>query len=226
MLASRKDERTKLVLSTLSTIPLMTTEQVGRLMFPEAGSPLKRASQLLRGLEEDKIVEGRRLGDMRKIWRLTRRGRAEAQTDKTAVPLNSPKIAHWLTIGDAYLQLQQTGMLRHLECELRIPYHYAGREYLFAPDCFLIWNRRAYLLEVQLSRLSREQWAKKWRRWNDYFGGNHYLQAPWQRFKQGGGVIPQPIILTEQSPELVLHGYAVVGRKPVVVSRIDGAIDH
>jgi hypothetical protein len=130
-----------------------------------------------------------------------------------SVPFNSPKILHWLTIGDVYLNLKETGSLKHFECELRIPYRYAGKEFLFSPDVFYIHDKRAHLMEVQLKALSRKEWAKKWQRWNEYFGSGAYLDAPWQRFKQGGGILPHVVVVSKQGIDVVGHGFAVPGRE-------------
>jgi hypothetical protein len=129
-------------------------------------------------------------------------------------------MTHWLTISDVYLALNATGLLKYFECELRIPYKQLGKEYVYAPDCFFIWNKRAYLMEVQLKALSRKEWAEKWKRWNEYFGGGHYTQAPWQRFKQGGGLVPHMVSLSQQDAEIVRCGFMVQGRDLLVYDSI------
>jgi hypothetical protein len=178
-------------------------------MFKDHGSPAKRASELLLHLEEEKLVEGMRMGDMRKAWRLSRQGRSEAECTKRPVPFNTTKIRHWLTIGDCYIAMKEAGKL-HFETELHIEYE---PKKFFSPDVFFIFGGRAYLMEVQLKRMSGKEWAQKWKRWNDYFNAGHFKTAPWQRFKKDGGLIPHMVVLTPQPKETVGHGFEVKGRE-------------
>ncbi|AFC32111.1 hypothetical protein PM3016_5411 [Paenibacillus mucilaginosus 3016] len=89
---------------------------------------------------------------------------------------------------------------------------YSGKERVFAPDVFFIFGGRAYLMEVQIKRMSRTEWSKKWQRWNEYFGGGYYLQASWQRFKKGGGLIPNVLVNSLQEKDIVAEGFRVPGR--------------
>ncbi|MBD0381262.1 hypothetical protein ICC18_14145 [Paenibacillus sp. WST5] len=134
-------------------------------------------------------------------------------------------MTHWLTISDVYLALNATGLLKHFECELRLSYKHLLKEYVYAPDLFFIWNKRAYLMEVQLKALSRKEWGEKWKRWNEYFNNGHHLQAPWQRFKQGGGLVPHMAALSKQDPEIVRSCFGVSGRDLLVHDNIQKLIN-
>lgn len=127
------------------------------------------------------------------------------------------KLRHWLTIGEVYTALREAGGKLYFECELREKFKHAGKEYTFAPDIFFIHGGRATLLDVQLTRMTKKEWAQKWKRWNDYFNGGHFKSAPWQRFKKDGGLIPHMVVLTPQPKETVASGFEVKGRELLLV---------
>lgn len=131
------------------------------------------------------------------------------------------KIRHWLTIGDVYLTLASTGKKLYFETELRETFKQGAKEAVFAPDVFFIFGGRAYLMEVQLKRMSKKEWSVKWSRWNEYFGGGNYRQASWQRFKKDGNLIPFMLAISKQGSEMVSEGFNVVGRELKVLSRIE-----
>jgi hypothetical protein len=116
--------------------------------------------------------------------------------------------------------MKEAGKL-HFETELHIEY---GTKKFYSPDVFFIFGGRAYLMEVQLRRMSGKEWAAKWKRWNEYFNDGHYKTAPWQRFKKDGGLIPHIVVLTQQPKEIVCQGFEVKTREIIIIKEPSGLL--
>lgn len=134
-----------------------------------------------------------------------------------SVPLNSPKMKHWIEITDIFINLYATGSLKYFEVELRE--HFPVKR-TYSPDILFVYDNIPHLCEVQLKRLSRGEWAKKWRMANVYFNQHHYHKASWQRWSKRDPIKPQFIALTDQPSEIVENGFEVIGRKLIVAKKI------
>lgn len=134
--------------------------------------------------------------------------------------MNTIKIQHYLGLTDCYVQLQKTGLLKYFETEMREKFSYLDKERFFSPDALFIWNKGIYLLEFQIRRLSQNQWAQKWRTYNEYFNDRHFEKANWQRFGKGKFLKPQIIVISQQNPEIVQNGFEVEGRELTIVESI------
>lgn len=130
--------------------------------FPDACSPNKRASQLLKEMEEEGLIEGKRRLDKPKVWRLSKKGREIMKVSKKPVPFTSRKVEHHLAVCHVLLQLRKRGKVSAFEHEPRERYGAPTGSRMYCPDAYFIFNNRAYLLEVQLSAMSSTQWAHKW----------------------------------------------------------------
>lgn len=194
-----------------ATVPLFTTVQVAR-YFSTSGSPSKRASEALKTLEKEKLIEGRRreIGKS-KVWRLTVAGRKLLGVEKVGLPFTCQKVEHVLSIADIFQDLEETGRLLHFQYEPKDEFH-AGRRMIYAPDAFFILRRKTggadfYLLECQRSRISAGAWANKWAIASAYFEGDYYREASWQVVKDKGKIIkPQIVAVSSQEPENIKGG--------------------
>lgn len=200
------------VLKLLSTVPAATTQQVAQL-FRGNGSPIKRASEQLRLLEQEKLTEGSRLPNMAKVWRLTRKGR-ELTGMTSTIPLSSPKVRHALALASLYLSLSQRD-LKAFDYEPMQTYLRGLESFKYAPDAFTIVDRKAYVVEVQLKPLSRKEWSRKWTKGaNVYFNRErqHFEGASWNRYA-GKAIVPHFLVVTTQPLDIVSTGFNVQGRE-------------
>lgn len=197
------------LLRMLSSTPIIATRHAACL-FPDSGSPLKRASAALKELEAEKMIEGRRMGDMTKVWRLSRRGRTELEIQRRSIPLGSMKLNHYLAIADLYVILSDK--LKYFEVELREQYERLGKIKTYSPDALFVYDRGIYIAEVQLKRLSRKEWARKWSKANEFFNERYFEEASWQRWRRGDNIKPQFLCVSEQDPGIVMEGFSVSGR--------------
>ncbi|WP_438447401.1 hypothetical protein [Gorillibacterium sp. sgz5001074] len=119
--------------------------------------------------------------------------------------------------------LRETDKLRSFQVEPREPFERLGKAMLYAPDALFVYDRTIYLMEVQLSRLSRKQWAQKWRVANLYFNEGHYRAAGWQRWRKQGGEFIKPhfVVVCPQDVGLVGEGFDVQGRVLRVVHSVE-----
>ena len=193
------------ILETWTRVSLATTDHIAALFFPTHGSPSKRASEHLKELEVMKLLEGYR-GELSKpkVWRLAKRGRQLllGETAKPPAPLTGFKVEHHLSITSCYVSLVQSGKCTKFVPELREKY---GDNKIYAPDAFFVYDKKAYLLEVQRSPLSVERWAKKWAVASDFFDGNHHTKASFQ-YWAGKIIRPTIVVITSQPAENVQAG--------------------
>lgn len=132
------------------------------------------------------------------------------------IPLTSPKMKHWIEITNVFINLYKTGSLKYFEVELREDFPVKK---VYSPDILFVYKGVPYLCEVQLKRLSRGEWAKKWRMANIYFNQHHYHKASWQRWSKNP-IKPQFIAITEQKKDIVTNGFEVIGRKLIVAKSV------
>lgn len=127
--------------------------------------------------------------------------------------MSSNKIQHFLAIADVYTKLKETGKLRYFQVELREPFKHNEKSCVYAPDALFVHDKSIYLVEVQLSRMSRTQWSYKWKVANTYFNEGYYRLASWQRWKKADYIKPNFIVLSPQAPDIVREGFDVQGRE-------------
>lgn len=196
--------RAESILDLLTKVPVIDTTQAARLTCKDNDSPNKRASELLLQLENQKMIEGRRreIGKT-KVWRLTKKGRDQFKITRPPVPLSSGKIDHVLAIGDAYLDLIETGKLlpHRWLYELREPM--GKRKY--CADAFFVHDGKPYLLEVQRSPISSKRWAEKWAIASEFFDNDHLTKASFQFWKPRI-VKPRIMVLSAQEPDTIRAG--------------------
>jgi|GEM_PF-6450001 len=182
----------------MERVPIVSTEQVAR-YFRTYGSPATRASEYLKALEREGLVEGynRELGKS-KCWRLTAKGRKDRKIEGKAHPFSTNKIEHILALGDAYQALEP------FLVEWKVEPRYQIEEGLtVAPDAFMIvrkadGKRYLFLLEIQLSPLSSQRWASKWENRRRLYENKRYTEF--------FPVPPAMLLLCRQPKETVLIG--------------------
>lgn len=152
---------------------------------------------ILTELSTDKLIEGQRRLDKPKVWRLSNKGRKLHGITKKPVALRSLKIDHYLAIADVLLQLREQGKLTAFDTEPREKFEILGRRRKYCPDAYFILNGRAYLLEVQIKRLSSDQWADKWA------GAQAALRRV--RWEQD----PQKIVVVTKQQRKTVGGYSL-----------------
>jgi hypothetical protein len=110
---------------------------------------------------------------------------------------NLGTINHNLAITDAWIELRARGELSHFRYELKERYRHIGKERVYAPDVFFGWNKKAFLMEIQLSALSRAQWKDKLKIAEEYFVHGYFRDASWQT-RPDKTIRPRLVILTNQ----------------------------
>jgi hypothetical protein len=132
---------------------------------------------------------------------------------------------HYLGLTDIYVELQKTGKLKYFETELRERFTHDHTDYVFAPDALFIWNKGIYLCELQYARLSQKQWAEKWRSYNTFFDYRYYEKASWQKFGKGKMLKPEIIVVSQQNPDIIVNGFYVQQREPLILGEINQLIE-
>lgn len=183
------------VLSFMKTIPIVSTEQVA-LFFSEHGSPLKRASELLKELEEEELIEGQNRFQESKVWRLSKKGRELLRFDSYPVPMKTRKLKHMLSIGDVFLDLSFTGNLDYFTFEPRFDFvNKHGKIRRFSPDAEFSYLKEKYFLEVQRTPIKDERWAEKWN------VSKEFLEIQNETF-----IMPKILVISEQKASIVKTG--------------------
>lgn len=165
------------------------------------------------------MITGDRLYQRKpKLYRLTQKGRTYVEEESTRcgeflrlpqqVPLSTPKINHYLAIGDVYLDLMGMGGLLYFLPETRDNFTDAitGHEKKYCPDAFFVWREKVYILEVQLSACSSKEWMAKWALAWEFFSQGHHKRASWQ-IADGNTITPHHfVVVSNQHPETVTAG--------------------
>ena len=104
-----------------------------------------------------------------KIWRLTRYARRTFHITTPHIRFTNRTITHTLLIADCFFALEATGKLETFQFEPRYTYPSpCGENRVYAPDAFVRFDKKHFFLEVQRTKMSAPNWAKKWERANDY----------------------------------------------------------
>lgn len=202
----KTEKKKQRILFILAVLPIVSTNQIARL-FPELKYPNKQASKCLKELERDKMVEGRdrSIGET-KIWRLTRKARKKLELKGRAIPLTIRNVEHFLSIGDVYFDLYESGNLAYFQAELREEFvNHLGKKRKYSPDAFFIYDNEPFLLEVQRSYLSRKNWAEKWKIANDFIYEGRLQQSSISDFLRNEKQLPI-VVVTEQNKDVVKTG--------------------
>lgn len=139
----------------------------------------------------------------RKVWRLSKKGRAITNIKRHPRALITNKTDHYLAIGDCYLDLiDLNGSPPYFEVELREAFIYNDKETFFAPDAFFVLHNRAYFLEVSLSRLDQTSWQQKWLKWQHYY--KHDLKNASIQKVKGKVIVPRIVVVSSQLESTVL----------------------
>ena len=203
---TKKERLRREILTSLSRVYIANTIQLES-FFQEHGSPKKRASEFLRSLQEEKVIEGRQLSiGKAKNWRLTKQGWLTLGMDRNAIPFQSNKVDHLLSIGNVFFHLHHKGGLKSFRTELREPFYSTHTSSIkkYCPDAFFHYRNELYLLEVQLTPLSTRKWRKKWELAEEFFYEGHYQKVTWHPFEKE--YIPTIVVISSQSEHVVKAG--------------------
>jgi hypothetical protein len=194
-----------MILHLMANCPIVSTDNVAR-YFLDRGSPSKRASEHLNFLLSERLIDGHSRALQKgksKVWRLSKKGREKMNVTSRAIPLNSNKVDHYVSIANLYQDLKRRGELRKWIVELRED---CGKS-KYCPDAFAAIKTengtRAYLFELQLSPLPSTRWAEKWTIAQTFFENPDYLKAASFQFVEGRIIKPNIIVLSSQQPETV-----------------------
>lgn len=178
--------------------------------FRSSGSPAKRASEHLRMLEDEKLIEGKsRAIGLPKVWRLTKRGRDRMGVTARPVSFTSGKIEHWLSIMDDFMVLTKIGAVTKWAVEPRYPFKSGGKSYIYSPDAYF-WikidgKNRAYFLEHQDSPLTSKRWAEKWGIFRKFNESPDFNTAAFQILKDKP-FHPRVIVISTQQLDTIKSG--------------------
>jgi len=216
-------ERKQTILTIFANCPVVATNQIAK-YFTNA-QPDKRASECLRDLEDEKLIEGyhRGIAGQCKVWRLSKRGRDLAGLQRSPVPLNSNKIDHYLSLTDIWQQLTTAGKLIRWRVELREPF---GDKKKYCADAFAAYRSSSgtalYMIESQLSPLTTKRWSEKWALASAFMDSDAFKTASFQDLKTSKGeaitIKPQQIkilVLSNQQPDTIGAGT----RLPLIIAR-------
>lgn len=154
--------------------------------------PVKRASALIAPYRDCFDVLSGPHGQPYR-WRLTTSAKRELGLQYRNVSPMSAKTSHWLSFGDLWLAMVRHG--DHPQTFINEPQKSGGF------DVYTVWKKRACLIEIQLTPLSRADWQKKWNSRVQWYTDKLYKYAPWQT----GGILPRAyvILLCNQSVDQI-----------------------
>lgn len=164
---------------------LFTLEQVSRHpLLADRPTPAKYASNYLARYCASFQKTPWRIGEPHR-WQLSQGERKAREITDRAIAGDSAHAPHWLAIGDLWLALtfagtdketwKNTGVYQAPTIWMTEPAESAGF------DVFCVWERRAYLFEVQATRLTAKRWRDKWKRRTEWYERQKWREAPWQR---------------------------------------------
>jgi hypothetical protein len=126
--------------------------------------------------------------------------------------MNSNHTDHALAVGNIYFTLQPS----HWLYEPIEKFEHNGKALTWSPDCIFAHNKKIYCCEVQLTDLSKAQYAKKWEIYNAYFQ---------EAFKNGAfqdwsdkTLFPRFICISRQKK--ATEGFSIPNRELIVIPNI------
>ncbi len=179
----------------LSIVRIANTEQIGRLFFADRGSPDKRASEALCALAKEKLVEGEiiRMGEP-KLWRLTKKAKDLKGIEQRGIPFNTIKTVHWQSITDLYIRLSNIERPLFFIPEYR---EVIDNKRTFSPDAWLVWRKRPFFAEVQLTAMPSTRWKDKWNSYELFY--SNLNKRAFQPKPPARPVKPQVLVVTRQT---------------------------
>ncbi|QST02849.1 replication-relaxation family protein (plasmid) [Pontibacillus sp. ALD_SL1] len=201
----KREKRERRMLLMMGTIPIVSTTHIASL-FEDTKHPNKRASEGLRRLEREGLVEGkdRELGKT-KVWRLSPKGKKMLGVSFPTLRLTSRTVDHVLAVADVYTVLSQSHDLHDFMFEPRSSFtDKKGKKRNYCPDAFFVWKGNPYFLEVQRTKMSRTYWSKKWSTVNLFVEGGHMRASLFREYDR----IPV-LTLSQQQEETITFGATV-----------------
>jgi len=196
---------------------LFTLDQIGRHpLLADRTTPSKYASNYLARYSSSFIRTPWRIGEPHR-WQLAKDVRKVREITDTVIPGDSPHAYHWLATGDLWLTLtlattdidrcRTTGEYNTPLLWITEPAESAGF------DVFAVWERRAYLFEIQLTRLTAKRWREKWKRRTEWYDQQKWREAPWQRKEKP--VKPRAVLVAltdQQDSTMQVPDFVIVAR--------------
>jgi hypothetical protein len=139
------------------------------------------------------------------VWRLTKKARDMLSVKRRPVPF-TVQLDHWLALADAYTTLKLAGGLRYFIPELREKI--LGTDKVYCGDAYVHFRDMQFLLEVQCTPKSKEDWREKWQRLIEWDRKGGVEKASFQRFYPEP-VNPSVVVVTSQSYDTVSGGLIV-----------------
>lgn len=175
-----------------SAARIFTTRQLARhRVLSNRKEPVKRASEMLapcrHKFEVIPWTQGKPF-----LWRLSAQEKRKIGLKYRNVGA-SQHTAHWLTLGDVWMQLVFNG--------LRPEKWFTEGKEIGRFDVFTVIQRTPYLMEVQLSPLSKREWERKWYQRIEWLKQRRWKDEEWaHRFSP----LPPKVLLVTTQPMSVL----------------------
>jgi hypothetical protein len=189
---------------------IFNTEQIGRMFFSHLSQPQKQASEYLKGMLDEKLLDVKPCRAMNEpnTYRLSKKGRLASGEDFHPIPFSTNKVGHWLGLTDVYIDMCEIEPPQLFITELRDEYHYHGSNYTFSPDIFAVWLKKIMFIEWQRSPISSKRWAKKWEVYQTYYDSGTWQSAPWQSYFTATKK-PRIVCVSTQMPDTILPSFEV-----------------
>ncbi|KIQ77743.1 hypothetical protein RW25_28730 [Bacillus sp. L_1B0_8] len=149
--------RDKKIIQALDLFKCMTRDQIVRLLFSDVKNPITSANFVLKRLRRDGYIDAK-IDEQPYIY----------FPEPSSVKKTSQKIKHYLAIVDFYIGICQYKSPSVFVVEKRF-----GSGYI-QPDIFMVWNKMAFFVEIQLSRYSSDLMKNKLKRYINYFGAEEW----------------------------------------------------
>lgn len=175
--------RDKAIIKHLNKFRVMDRDSIAELHFAGLKDPQRSANNVLLRLMRDGHIT-RSNAFVPYVW----------FPADSSVKKNSAKIHHWLAILGVYKEMRKLGTVETFLVEPKY-----GRKGVVESDCFVVFRKTGFFIEVQLTRYSEKQMKAKLDRYVDLYNSG-IMSKPF----------PHVVILSDQR-------YAIDGSYPFKV---------
>ncbi|MEC2394041.1 hypothetical protein BK709_13630 [Bacillus thuringiensis serovar shandongiensis] len=151
--------RDKKIIQALQLFRCMSRDQIAHLFFADVKNPITSANFVLKRLRREKHIDAY-VDQQPYIY----------FPEPSIIKKDSQKINHYLAIVDFYIEICRHEHPSTFEVEKRY------RTGHIQPDIFMIWQGKAYFVEIQLSRYSSVLMNKKLNRYIYYFETDEWIE--------------------------------------------------
>lgn len=186
----------------IQRVKIASSEQIARGWFMDYGSPAKRASEYLKKLEEEHVLESFPRGFKPSLYRLSKQTKQTLGDTSYQTPFTK-RIDHRLYLAEILLHLSYYHIPPKFYAETRQEFEWRNQSYKYSPDIICTWLGHWWTIEAQRSPMESKKWARKWEVHKAFWESGAYKKADWQPDKL---VKPRLVVISNQQADTVTTG--------------------